>query len=95
MRCDVFVELLDSILNTGDKLGPIECPVRIAGCEHDALIPLSPYGARFPELVSYADFTTVPGVGHIPMYDDPALVAPRHSSSSAPCHLPGEDRSLR
>ena len=33
-----------------------------------------PYGARFPELVPDAEWVTLPGVGHVPMYDDPGLV---------------------
>ncbi|WP_293047250.1 alpha/beta hydrolase [Mycobacterium sp.] len=75
LRCEVYFELIDDVVGTQHQLGAIECPVRIAWSERDALIPYEPYGLRFPALVPNAEFTTLPGVGHVPMYDDPHLVA--------------------
>jgi alpha-beta hydrolase superfamily lysophospholipase len=50
-------------------------PVRIAWGEQDRTIPFERYGAPYATALPYAGHITVPGVGHVPMYDDPALVA--------------------
>jgi pimeloyl-ACP methyl ester carboxylesterase len=73
-ECTIWRPLKQWFLTTEHTLGPIDCPVRIAWSEEDALIPLEPYGARFPTLVPHAEMTTLAGVGHVPMYDDPELV---------------------
>lgn len=73
-ECTVSKPLKEWFLNTEHTMGPIECPVRIAWSEEDALIPLEPYGARFTTLVPNAERIVLPRVGHVPMYDDPELV---------------------
>lgn len=73
-ECTISQPLKRWFLSTEHKLGAIDCPVQIAWSERDALIPLDPYGARFPSLVPHAEWLTLPGVGHVPMYDDPELV---------------------
>lgn len=75
LRCTIFDELMDSFLTTEAQLGPIPCPVHIAWSQHDALLPQHPYGSRFPTLVPHAQVTVLPGVGHVPMFDDPDLIA--------------------
>ena len=75
LRCSIYFELMDSFLSTTHTLGSIDCPVHIAWSEKDTLIPFQPYGIRFPKLVPQADFSTLAGVGHVPMYDDPELIA--------------------
>ncbi|OKH73777.1 hypothetical protein EB72_17905 [Mycobacterium sp. SWH-M1] len=75
LRCSIYTDLMNSFLSTEAQLSDIDCPVHIAWSELDALIPFDPYGVRFPTLVPGARFSTVAGVGHVPMYDDPALVA--------------------
>lgn len=75
LECEVYFELMDSFLTTDQQLGAIDCPVQIAWAEKDTLIPFEPYGSRFGRLVPHAEFTTLPDVGHVPMYDDPRLVA--------------------
>ncbi|MCH9731191.1 MAG: alpha/beta fold hydrolase [Actinomycetia bacterium] len=75
LRCSIYFELMASFLTTEAQLGNIACPVHIAWSELDALIPRDPYGVRFPTLVPQAQFSTIAGVGHVPMYDDPPLVA--------------------
>jgi alpha-beta hydrolase superfamily lysophospholipase len=49
-------------------------PIRIAWAERDRTIPWGRYGRPFAAAVPEAETVTMPGVGHIPMYDDPALV---------------------
>ncbi len=75
LRCSVYQELKDSFLQVEAELGAIDCPVQIGWPEKDALIPQHPYGVRFPALVPHAKVTALAGVGHVPMYDDPGLVA--------------------
>ncbi|MGV0791228.1 alpha/beta fold hydrolase [Mycolicibacterium sp. XJ1819] len=75
LRCEVYHELMADVLARERHLGSIDCPVHIAWSARDTLIPLKPYGARFPKLVPQAEFSTLAGVGHVPMYDDPDLVA--------------------
>lgn len=74
LACRIYFELMESFLGTQAQLGEIACPVHIVWGERDALIPFDPYGVRFPELVPHARFSTMAGVGHVPMYDDPTLV---------------------
>ncbi|WP_081290249.1 alpha/beta fold hydrolase [Mycobacterium asiaticum] len=75
LRCEVYFDLVDDVVGTQHQLGAVECPVHIVWSERDALIPYDPYGLRFSDLVPNAEFTTLPDVGHVPMYDDPHLVA--------------------
>lgn len=74
LGCDVIAD----ILGTEDQvapLSPLPCPVTLAWSERDAILPVGVNGkiaqARLPE----AQFIVLPGVGHVPMIDDPLLVA--------------------
>jgi pimeloyl-ACP methyl ester carboxylesterase len=51
------------------------CPVKIAWAERDHLTPYHRYGRPMRKAVRGAEFVVLPGVGHVPMYDDPRLVA--------------------
>jgi pimeloyl-ACP methyl ester carboxylesterase len=63
------------------RLEPLEpfdvawCPVRVAWAERDKTIPYRRYGHPMRARIPGAEFTTLPGVGHVPMSDDPRLVA--------------------
>jgi pimeloyl-ACP methyl ester carboxylesterase len=39
------------------------------------VIPPDRHGRPLLDRVSQAEFVVMPGVGHVPMYDDPVLVA--------------------
>lgn len=54
---------------------PLPCPVTIAWAGKDALIRQPLCGNTARERLPHATFTTLPGVGHAIMMDDPALVA--------------------
>lgn len=56
-------------------LNPLPCPLTIAWCEEDATLPAAEYARNVGERIPQAAFKTIPGVGHVPMIDDPALVA--------------------
>jgi pimeloyl-ACP methyl ester carboxylesterase len=53
---------------------PLACPVRIAWGEHDRTIPFARYGRPLLAALDGAEHVTLAGVGHVPMYDNPALV---------------------
>ena len=54
---------------------PPGLPVRIAWGERDRTLPFGDYGAPWLEQLPEAEFVELPGCGHVPMYDDPQLVA--------------------
>ncbi|MBY4108238.1 alpha/beta hydrolase [Rhodococcus fascians] len=72
--CHGFGALIRDFDGLQPSLGGIDCPVHVAWAEFDRIIPQDPFGVRFPELVPSATFSTVPDVGHVPMYDDPERV---------------------
>ncbi|MDL5155400.1 alpha/beta fold hydrolase [Actinomycetospora termitidis] len=74
--CDVLLPLLDAAVAHGSTrvLRDLPCPVRIAWAEHDRMIPWRSYGAPMRDVVPGAEFVRLPGVGHVPMWDDPQLV---------------------
>lgn len=73
IACDIAEELIQP----GRDFPPLEapCPVTIAWGAEDRLFPLPLYEERGRTLVSGAEFLVLPDVGHVPMYDDPQLVA--------------------
>jgi pimeloyl-ACP methyl ester carboxylesterase len=88
LPADRIVEVLGDVLActiTGDlfstdeeqvaPMDPLPCPVTIAWSEKDTLIPLTPYGKLAHQRLPQATFTILPDVGHVPMVDDPELVA--------------------
>ena len=56
-------------------LGPIDVPVRIAWGTEDRLLPPKKATARLRQLVPHGEFVDLPGLGHLPMWDDPDAVA--------------------
>ncbi|WP_064743106.1 alpha/beta fold hydrolase [Pseudonocardia spinosispora] len=76
-NCALFAALLDgtAALHHLAEFDVALCPVKIAWGQKDRLIPYNRYGRPMRETVRGAEFTMLPGVGHVPMYDDPRLVA--------------------
>jgi pimeloyl-ACP methyl ester carboxylesterase len=76
-NCEIYLPFINAVgegLGFPDELAEIDCPVRIAWSEHDRIIPEKRYSAKLRKLVPNAEWTVLPGVGHVPMLDDPALV---------------------
>jgi pimeloyl-ACP methyl ester carboxylesterase len=63
-------------------------PTLLAWSEGDRFTPLDPDGATWRRAAPHADWRVLPGVGHLPMFDDPTLVA-----STVLAHLAGTTRS--
>jgi pimeloyl-ACP methyl ester carboxylesterase len=76
-RCTALRELLASMEHDGPlaSLTDPSCPIRIAWSQHDRTIPFSRYGQPLAEVVPDAELLSLLGVGHVPMYDNPRLVA--------------------
>lgn len=58
-----------------DPLDRIGCPVRIAWGTRDRILPYPAAAVRFRDLVPGAEYQELDGLGHVPMSDDPELVA--------------------
>jgi pimeloyl-ACP methyl ester carboxylesterase len=72
--CDVA----DDLLGTSESVAPLDplpCPITLAWAEHDRIFPVRVNGATAQKRLPQADFVILPGVGHCPMIDDPALCA--------------------
>ncbi len=74
--CSVYFELMDSIMRDGppSTFDGISCPVLIAWGTRDRILPPRTYAARFRRLLPDAEWTELPGLGHVPMSDDPDLI---------------------
>ncbi|HEY2206356.1 MAG TPA: alpha/beta fold hydrolase [Pseudonocardia sp.] len=75
--CALFTALVDGTarLHMLEEFDVALCPVTIAWAQRDRLIPYRRYGRPMRQVVRGAEFTVLPGVGHVPMYDDPQLIA--------------------
>ena len=51
------------------------CRIHIVWGGRDRILPFRRHATPLSALVPHVDIAVLPGVGHIPMYDDPALVA--------------------
>lgn len=68
----------DDFFQTTDSLTPLDpapCPITTAWAGEDKIFPVDRFEGRARELIPQADFTVLDGIGHVPMYDDPQLVA--------------------
>ena len=81
LACEAFPGLYDTTLDGARRYPRLPCPVRVRLGEHDKLFRDPEYGERIRQRVPGADVATLPGVGHLPMVDDPALVAREIGSS--------------
>lgn len=71
--------IIQEVLRNGDEqvvtMDPLPCPITIAWPEKDKVHPVELYETTVKERLPGAVFTILPGVGHVPMLDDPELVA--------------------
>jgi pimeloyl-ACP methyl ester carboxylesterase len=75
--CTTLPEILAGARHNGPikPVADVNCRVRIAWGLNDRMLPFRRYGAPMLMAVPAAEFVFLPGVGHVPMIDDPALVA--------------------
>jgi pimeloyl-ACP methyl ester carboxylesterase len=76
VQCSVYFELMDAIMRDGPPVAfdGITCPVLLAWGTRDRILPSPRYSQRLRELLPNAEWTALPGLGHVPMSDDPDLV---------------------
>lgn len=76
-RCDVGWDLFDAVAREVPPywLGEVKAPTLVAWPEHDRILPVRTCSRPFRELISAAEWRELPGVGHLPMGDDPVMVA--------------------
>jgi pimeloyl-ACP methyl ester carboxylesterase len=71
--------ILHDVLRNGDEqvlaMDPLPCPITLAWPEKDTVHPVGLYEMTVKERLPGAVFTILPNVGHVPMLDDPELVA--------------------
>jgi pimeloyl-ACP methyl ester carboxylesterase len=77
VACPVYFELMEAILRDGTprSFGELSCPVLLAWGTRDRVLPSPRYSTRLRDLLPSAEWVELPGLGHVPMSDDPALVA--------------------
>ncbi|MEJ3651799.1 alpha/beta hydrolase [Actinomycetes bacterium KLBMP 9759] len=75
--CRGYLPLLWSVLRDGAaaRLDGVDCPVHLVLCDEDTLIPARRYAALFLDRLHDARVTRLPRVGHVPMLENPQLVA--------------------
>jgi pimeloyl-ACP methyl ester carboxylesterase len=66
------------------ELGPIDAPVRILYGTRDRLTRWPSCYERMRELLPDAEYLPLEGLGHVPMWDDPEMVANRILEITAP-----------
>ncbi|TCJ97474.1 alpha/beta fold hydrolase [Nocardia alba] len=68
----------EDLLGTAEQIAPVSelpCPITLAWSAKDAILPPKVNGRIAQERFPRARFEILPGVGHVPMIDDPKLVA--------------------
>lgn len=72
--CTVLGEVLATRESIA-RLDPLPCPVRLVWAGEDKLFPPRRTGPVARRLAPGAEYVELPGLGHVPMLDDPAAVA--------------------
>jgi pimeloyl-ACP methyl ester carboxylesterase len=70
--------VLDDVLRTDEEIAPLDpppCPITLAWGTRDAILPAEVNGAVLRERIPEARYVSLPGLGHVPMLDDPEMVA--------------------
>ena len=76
LGCSILEDIIeDSAEAQLAPLDPSPCPITLVWSGEDHVLPVDLYGARARQMIPGARFIVLNGVGHVPMYDDPKLVA--------------------
>jgi pimeloyl-ACP methyl ester carboxylesterase len=77
VACPIYFDLMDAILEDGPlaRLDEVSCPALLAWGTRDRILPSPRYSARLREMLPAAEWLDLPGLGHVPTWDDPVLIA--------------------
>lgn len=80
LGCSVTGDVLDLLRSRGTVLSDhdlanVKVPVLLAWAGHDQVLPRSSCSTRLREGIANVTYRVLPGVGHVPMSDDPYLVS--------------------
>jgi pimeloyl-ACP methyl ester carboxylesterase len=75
--CPIYFPLMDAILRDGppQSFSGVSCPVLLAWGSRDRILPTPRYSRRLREMIPAAEWLELSHLGHMPMSDDPELVA--------------------
>jgi pimeloyl-ACP methyl ester carboxylesterase len=73
--CSVDRDVLSTDQEHVAPLDPLPCPITLAWSQKDSIFPVATYGRLARERLPGAAFEILPDVDHVPMLDDPGLVA--------------------
>ncbi len=77
LGCTVVDDVLSSLRGGRghlEDLGQVAAPTLVAWAELDRILPLATCSARFKREIPDVDFRVLPGLGHVPMWDDTGLI---------------------
>jgi len=78
LECEV-VEDVYAVLRHGQPwmtdLHTIDAPTLIVWGEKDKILPIDRHSARLRNEIPNVQFRSLPGIGHVPMHDDPELIS--------------------
>jgi pimeloyl-ACP methyl ester carboxylesterase len=77
VECPIYFDLMDAVLRDGPpaSFDGVSCPVLLVWGTKDRVLPERRYAPRMRRLLPDARSLDLPGLGHLPMGDDPALIA--------------------
>jgi pimeloyl-ACP methyl ester carboxylesterase len=78
LECSVVDEVYATMRNGSARVVEMEriaCPVLIVWGDKDRVLPLDKHAQRFRDGIAGVEFRVLKGLGHVPMWDDPALLA--------------------
>jgi pimeloyl-ACP methyl ester carboxylesterase len=78
LACQVSDQVIDALRSGNRDVAPqdldrIAVPTLLAWAHHDRILPLATCSPRFRREIPGAEFRVLPGVGHVPMWDDTRL----------------------
>ncbi|MBV9168004.1 MAG: alpha/beta fold hydrolase [Solirubrobacterales bacterium] len=78
LQCTIFPRVIDALRLDHARvtdLDQISAPTLIAWPRHDRMLPMGRHADRFRAEIPGVEFRVLEGVGHVPTWDDPQLVA--------------------
>jgi pimeloyl-ACP methyl ester carboxylesterase len=78
VRCSIVEDVFETMRSGTARcvdLETITCPVLVTWGEKDRTLPLHRHAEHFRTTIPGVRFTTMPGLGHTPMWDDAAQIA--------------------